>query len=301
MTTASWATPADHTTTTGYRTWGSELNTKFAAVGMVQTSDTGQINWSTITLPAANTTNGYEIWRLSGSALFFKITYGTGNNTNAAEIQIQVGTGSNGSGTLTGTLSTAVGCRTSNGQAITSPTTNYQSYLCATADYFMLSWKIGAASGASTAGFNFLTVLRTVDSTGAATSVGYFVFAGASGSGFWQNVATAAGVAGTAGVITANRFCMVFGSTVATPPTSQDGSGNNQAFLWWFSVLGATPVLPLLHAATVLATDLVLGATASLTMVGSTAHTYINASAFFGNGFDSNPVGAAIGIAALWE
>lgn len=301
MTTATWSTPCDHTTTAGYRAWGSEFNTKLALVGMVQTADTGQINWTTTTLPIANTINGYEIWRLSSSNLYFKLSYGTGNATNAPVIQMQVGTGSNGSGTLTGTLSTNVDGRTVGSTNLSSSVTNFQSYLCATADYLYIGWKFGGYTSAPSGASVFLLAARTVDSTGAATSVGYQVIGGNGASGFVQNVATTAGVVGTATAFnSASNFTMVFGATGAIPATSQDGSGNNQAFLWWFSILGTTPVLPMLHGATILQGDLANGSTASLTLVGSTPHTYIGAGLFFA------PTGGGVSASSLrflclWE
>jgi hypothetical protein len=38
---------------------------QIAAMGLVQTSDTGQINWVTVARPALNTIAGYEIWRFN--------------------------------------------------------------------------------------------------------------------------------------------------------------------------------------------------------------------------------------------
>jgi hypothetical protein len=302
MTTASWSTPVDHTTDAGFRAWGSELNSKFAAVGMVQTSDTGQINWTTVTLPATNTASGYEIWKLSSGNLYFKITYATGNATGLPDIQPQVGTGSSGSGTLTGTVSTNQSADNFSGQAISSITTNYQSYLCATADYVMLSWKIGGIGSVPTIASCFFTVMQTVDSTGAATSIGYLVYAGARAGGSWQSVATAAGSVGPAQSGNLASVTMVFGGVSGViPASSQDGSGNNQAFLWWFSVLGHTPVTPMIHVATILDADLTLGNTASLTLVGTTAHTYIGASTFGHGLIINNPPQLGIKILALWE
>lgn len=276
MTTASWSTVLDQTSDAAFRAWGSELSTKFAAVGMVQTADTGQINWTTVTRASTNTAAGYEIWRLSGSALYFKIEYGSGSATTTPSLWITVGTGSNGTGTITGQSST----RTQVGSpstAIISTVTSYQSYLCATASYFGLAWKIGSGS----AGFarQFIVAAQTVDNTGAASSVGYYVLAN-TGSGtslYAQNVATTAGVTGSALTNLAASPFFVPGNSSANPASSADGAGNNQAFVWWYQILGTTPMSPLLHAATVLKAELTLGNTASMTLVGSSAHTYLSA------------------------
>lgn len=301
MTTASWSTVVDQSTDAAFRTWGSELNAKFALVGMVQTADTGQINWTTVTRAAANTAAGYEIWKLSSGNLYFKIEYGSGNVNTVPSLWITVGTGSNGSGTLTGQLSTRsqAGLTTT---AITSTTTNYQSYLCATANYFGLSWKISSANVTGKARV-FMSAMQTVDTTGAATTVGYFVlFTSTPAPPIAQCVATTAGVVGTqAGSGNVPNFCIIPGNYSATPPSSTDGSGNNQAFLWWYCILGTAAVQPLLHAATILNADLTLGNTASMTLVGSTAHTYIAATNNYQTEATQTIGQASQAIIMVWE
>jgi len=275
MTTASWSTVLDHTSDAGFRAWGSELSGKFSAVGMVQTADSGQINWTTVTRPGASTAAGYEIWKLSSGNLYFKIEYGTGSNTSAPQFWLTVGTGSDGSGSLTGQTSTRTAVSSGN-LTVLSTSTPYQSYLCATANYFGLSWKIGSAvAGVARL---FLTCMQTVDNTGAANSVGYF-WAGNSSSSTntTQMVATTAGVTGSAITGASGVPFFIPGNSSATPATSSDGSGNNQAFVWFSQILGTTPMAPLLHAATVLKSDLAVGSTASMTLVGSTSHTYLSA------------------------
>lgn len=303
MTTNSWSSPVDHTTDAGFRTWGSELNSKFAAVGMTQTADTGQIDWTTVTLPTGNTIAGYEIWELSGGFITLRIMYGTANAAAMPEIQIQVGNGSDGSGNLTGTISGNTSIHNFNAQGMASTTTNYQSYLCATADYMMLSWKI---SGVSTGLIGdvptcVFMVMQTVDSTGAATSSGYLYYSGNRGGGFFQSISVAANVTGPGQTGIQNATTMVFGAATGAPGSSQDGSGNNQAFLWWHCVLGSTPVTPLLHGATILSVDLLTGTTASLTLVGTTAHTYIAAGSSSHEINAGLPAQQGIKWLALWE
>lgn len=109
------ATPANFTNSSdaNFRAWGSYLAARFAAVGLVQTADTGQINWTTVTTPAGiNTYQGYEIWRFADALqatapVYFKIQYGEGSAVDGPGIRIQFGTGSDGAGNLTGTTSTA--------------------------------------------------------------------------------------------------------------------------------------------------------------------------------------------------
>jgi hypothetical protein len=300
MTTASWSTVLDQTSDAAFRTWGLELNTKFSAVGMVQTADTGQINWTTVTRAAViNTAAGYEIWKLSSGNLYFKIEYGTGNTQpTIPSLWLTTGTGSNGSGTLTGQLSTRIQV----GKVATtigSTSTNYQSYLCATANYFGLSWKIGSATTANMPRA-FMAVAQTVDSTGTATSVGFFQFSNGTlaSTPTYQSVATTAGVTGAS--ISVNNFMLVPGIN-GVPANSLDGAGNNQAFLWWFNILGTTPMIPLLHLGGVLATDLIVGNTATMTLVGSTSHTYIDAGSSLIQDAGSEIAGANLGVIMVWE
>lgn len=84
------------------------VHNALAALGFVQTADTGQINPATVAAPAAtNTSAGYEIWRFADTLqatvpIFFKVEYGTGSAVNIPAIWITVGSGSNGTGGLTG-------------------------------------------------------------------------------------------------------------------------------------------------------------------------------------------------------
>jgi hypothetical protein len=147
MTTATTNTPVSNAASANFRAWGLEMNTQLAAVGLTQTADTGQINWTTVALPAANTIAGFEIWRFNDalqatSPIFIKIQYGAASLTSTPLIQIQVGQGSNGSGTLTGTLMTNVAIAAAQQS---SSTTNAPSFWAYNATYGVLwcSWKFG--------------------------------------------------------------------------------------------------------------------------------------------------------------
>jgi hypothetical protein len=88
----------DFSTLANFKSVGSAISGFFATAGWTQSTDTGQVNWSTIGAVAAV----YEIWRF-GDALtpyYFKIAYA---NSAMPSISVTIGTGTNGSGTLTGT------------------------------------------------------------------------------------------------------------------------------------------------------------------------------------------------------
>jgi len=174
MTTATRSNFFDMTSDAGFRTIGSNMNAMLAATGLVQTSDTGQINWTTVTKPgAANTSAGYEIWQFTDSvgSIYCKLEYGTGTNATQPGWWVTFGTGSNGSGTLTGYTTTRQ--ETQPGFAASSTTTNFPSYACATTGAFWALIGVGA-SGAKA--FMVFGCARTCDSTGAVTGDGFEAF-----------------------------------------------------------------------------------------------------------------------------
>lgn len=88
-----------------FRSYVSAVRTALTNAGLVRTSDTGQIDPTTVSKPTSGSDAGYEIWRFddddqSTDPLFFKITYGGGSSNGYPRIKIIVGTGSNGSGTI---------------------------------------------------------------------------------------------------------------------------------------------------------------------------------------------------------
>lgn len=120
------------TTDAKFRTWGAAVKALLAAGGLVQTADTGQIDWTTVTKPiAVTTTAGYEIWRFndtlqSTTPIFIKISYGSqsvASGNGPGFTGVMVGTGSNGTGTITG-LQTTVGTSPGYGIVGTNGPTN---------------------------------------------------------------------------------------------------------------------------------------------------------------------------------
>nr|WP_320132008.1 hypothetical protein [uncultured Holophaga sp.] len=102
-------------TVTMFRTWGKWISDAFATVGLIKTSDSGQVDWSSVAWPTtATTVAGYEIWRFndsiqSAAPVFIKIEYGSGvNGGSYSGLWLTVGTGTDGAGTLTGVVSTRI-------------------------------------------------------------------------------------------------------------------------------------------------------------------------------------------------
>ena len=97
--------------TDGLRATGPAVSNAIQNVGLVKTSDTGQVNWSTVNAPgSANTAAGYEIFRFNDSLqaskpIFIKLEHGTGSGgPGLYALFITIGTGSDGAGNITGIL-----------------------------------------------------------------------------------------------------------------------------------------------------------------------------------------------------
>lgn len=96
----------------GFRKWIQFVHDAFANCGLVQTSDTGQIDIASAEPGSvANTPAGYEIWRFddalqSAHPLFIKVEYGRGGHasSNVPAVWFTVGRATDGAGTLSGIL-----------------------------------------------------------------------------------------------------------------------------------------------------------------------------------------------------
>ena len=190
MTTSAFNTSWAVNTNAGFQAWGSELATAIQAVGFTKTSDTGQINWSTVATPTANNTvAGYEIYQFtdslqSTSPIFFKVEYGSGPNHVAAAsgypmVWITVGKATDGAGNLMGvttTRATTMGMSSASG-GITSPSTTYPSYVCGDGSYLGVMTKVGGLTqyyGAGDHGPHFM-LGRPTNSSGAYVAGGVVV------------------------------------------------------------------------------------------------------------------------------
>jgi hypothetical protein len=291
MTTQSWSSTMAHATDADFRAWGSDFSTHLATVGMVQTADTGQINWTTVTRPGTNTVGGYEIWRFndtlqSTAPIYLKISYGTGSSATFPLVTVQVGTGSNGSGTLTGAALTAV-TNTMHGATPTAGT--LPRYFSAGAGYCCAMFHVSS----STAAIGFL-ICRTCDATGAPTDLGCVVY--------WCPSATASS---TNGAVQALRFTATAAAyTAATVvnavliphaiTTSLTGT-DLQAFVHWFPTPRIAPAFAVCSHVT---SEISLGSTFTATLVGTTARTYISIGNSIGSGGSSS---GSYALAMLWE
>lgn len=226
-----YSTAIETASDAGFQAWTTELYNELVAAGLVQTSDTGQLNVPvSASVPGNNTAAGYWVFRfddaLQGSApIYLKIEVGLATNNQRPGIWVTVGTGSNGSGTITGTVVSrrAIVNSTEN---LASTSTPYPTYINHEEGFFGFCFKIGSASG----GRAWLFVCRTVDDLGAPTADGYAVFA--------QNVTASDGFAafGKWGGYSASDTAKAWTSVPGVLSSSAVGS-DYQAF----KVYGAFP------------------------------------------------------------
>ena len=93
------------------RIWGQGIHDQIANCGLVQTADTGQIDWAAVVKPNGGFA-GYEIWRFNDALqatapAFFKIKYGVSPSVfDRPALSFQAARGSDGAGTLVGGVTT---------------------------------------------------------------------------------------------------------------------------------------------------------------------------------------------------
>lgn len=166
-----------------FRAFAQVVHDRLAAVGLVQTSDTGQINLGTVARPAvSNTAAGYEVWRFadalqSTTPVFLKVEYGVGASTDRPSLWITVGGGSNGSGTLTGQVGARV--QVAQGNADTAGAT--RACLAQGDGGQVHLFCSHNAAGANTPGVFGFVVERVRDATGTVTPDGVLLVCVTSG------------------------------------------------------------------------------------------------------------------------
>jgi hypothetical protein len=159
-------------TDAAFRAWGKAMSDAFTAVGIPKTSDTGQVDWATVTHPTvANTAMGYEIRQFNDTLqathpVLIKIEWGSAGGATSPAIWITFGTASDGAGNLTGLVMarkqlTMAGANT----------TNSTMYVCGDANRLLVMVNIDVGVAAN---MNFgFGIERTHDSAGADTNEGF--------------------------------------------------------------------------------------------------------------------------------
>lgn len=187
------ATAGDITTDAAFRAWGLAVRTAITNSGIVRTSDTGQIDFSTVSAPATSNYAGYDIFRFDDAAqgsdpIFFKLEYGKGTATTRHAFRLTVGTGSDGAGTISNasTAMTGVGTATASGNTSIG------------ASFFDGAFCLQDAYTSAVAGQNLIHIERSRDIDGSLVAGQFVAFAvgnaGFSGyvrsGGSWSSIIT---------------------------------------------------------------------------------------------------------------
>jgi len=204
--------PAYFNSNADFQAWVAGLHAQFAAVGLVNTTDTGQINPATVSQPgSAGVMQGYEIWRLNDTLqstlpVFIKVEYGSSASfTNAPGFFVTVGTATNGAGTLTGQVGTR---RQIYAAANKSAGVTLSSYITGDGSGFALMTNYDP--GASTNFSMLFDIERTRDGTGSATADAIYTWmsvANASSTNYLQMIPPAGPVPAGTSPGGATGFC----------------------------------------------------------------------------------------------
>ena len=105
MTLTTWNTLAIGTNAQ-FQAWALQVHTAILATGLVQTADTGQIVFSTVSVPVAtNTKAGYAMYAFNDSnqgsyPCYIRVDFGTASSLGYPSMWIQIGTSTNGAGVI---------------------------------------------------------------------------------------------------------------------------------------------------------------------------------------------------------
>jgi hypothetical protein len=185
MATELWTTPLNHANDNGWRNTHSELSDYLTNIGIPKTTDTGQVNWLTSTLPPNTSTTAYEIRYIndflhSTDPIYFKLEISnenSGGDNRVPFMYITVGTGTNGSGTITGNVTPRLTISSFN--PIKSNTDPKTSFLCYLPGYLALCYKKYSQRdhwNTIELGFSFFAISRFTDSSGTPIPGGFYVY-----------------------------------------------------------------------------------------------------------------------------
>lgn len=159
--------------------------------GWVNTSDTGQVDLTTVTKPAgANTKAGYKVYRMadtlqSTSPLYMKLHYGTAGGATAPGIWFTLSSSTNGAGGPTGTVywnddaTTVPTCSSNPSAAVAS----IESRGAAGTGWAV--FRLFDQAGANLPAVMGFAIERTKDSSGADTASGWLLHWMGSNTGVW--------------------------------------------------------------------------------------------------------------------
>jgi len=220
MAVASFTAKAASSTDALLRDWGSKLSAAIQAVGLVKTSDTGQIDWNTVV--NGTMVRGYEIFRFNDTLqatapIFLKLEYG--GNSTLVVFKTTVGKGTDGAGNITGVLHAALST-SSGGFDITN---DYVSYV-SSGDGSMLNFALFPAWNAAYSPMLKFSLERSRDAGGNPTTTGTFCYRFAGGSATSDGNRSEASNYSTGQTNTINRCAINTGYEIGQTTTLNNGT-----------------------------------------------------------------------------
>jgi len=178
MTATTYSSAATQNSDAEFRAWGLELSNALTACGLPKSGDTGQIDWATVSRPAANTSAGYEIRYFNDSLhatkpFYIRIEFRSADVNTRPQMRISAASATNGAGTLSGTtyFSATDTCATN----MTPAAGNYPTFVCVKDGYVAVAFKRRASTGLGE-GVGFFSLMRTTDSAGSISSAGFLFY-----------------------------------------------------------------------------------------------------------------------------
>jgi hypothetical protein len=157
-----------------WRTLITNIAATFTAGGLVQTSDTGQINLSTVIFPTTtNTFSGYQMFRFNDALqstlpIFMRVAYYRGVTGSAIRLDVSFGTATDGAGVLSGQLSAVTNI------TMTGTPSTQTCYTSGDGSRFVTGW--GVPFGSTSSAGVYIMIERLRDANGANTGDGFFYF-----------------------------------------------------------------------------------------------------------------------------
>jgi hypothetical protein len=157
----------DSSTLANFKQWAQAISGFFTTAGWAQSTDTGQVNWSTIVSVPGSGAFVYEVWQPNDGLTNFyvKMEYGNVGGTNCPSLRVTISTSTNGAGTATGFV---IGLINVNTTTFTPPSTTTQ-YEC---DFSGAAGRIAAMMwrNAPNSPQMFFAIERSLNSSGVYTS-----------------------------------------------------------------------------------------------------------------------------------
>lgn len=211
------------------RAWAADLHAALIACGWTQSTDTGQVDVSTMALPSVGTSGGYRIYYMNDSLhatnpIYMRVEFWNESGVTAFGMHIMLGFSTNGAGTINSTNKTAL-----LSFIVPANTANSTWFSSGGGGGFRLAYSLSTASSIS-----WGVIERTLDSTGAPTGEGLAILRMIGGAYFSQTIYPTGVLPGTStrcqALITDSAATTADGTNVYVSPVFPVGRGVHNPF-----------------------------------------------------------------------